>query len=964
MSALRYGTGRGRFVGQSLIYPVPIPLDPRQYFGAAVVGEDGQFYYSNGLEWIVPIEDNEILRPAALVPFSVDERTQLRLTTFRSPAGLEQTGIIFEISANGVDFDGALTRIVPGFGNLYQIEFPEDGFGPGDRVLWRAAYTGTGGAQSNFSVPYTQTFPELISRPAPLTRENAITGTVRITDFESAAIFGYGYAETQTEFYAPNAIPGVEAPLVSVTHTGGAITTVPIPPLEPAQNYLWRARYGGRVNASAPVIYSAWSSPRSFFLGAASLILVYDLTLATARTIHIPLGGGTVNNPLDVTIDWGDGSSERFTTAGIKPHLYAESAGPRVTVTITGRLDWYGTSQSIDQKALVRVENIGFAMGLTSLRGAFRQTTTALEYITPNIPETVTSFEELFYESSCAADLRDMDTRNIETLRRIFFRSDGTGPNCANWDVGRVTDVFQAFANSQMNSPFSLGNWTSLTSMEQMFVQTQGNYYGGRDGRVRFNQPIATWDVSRITSMRLMFGCTANANVGAIGADFNQPIIAWDVRAVQNFEGFMGHLGDPGISQNSHAFNQPLNLWKTSAATNMRRMFALARSFNQDISSWNTANVTTMAGMFRGVSGFHGFNRSLNAWNVSAVTDMSEMFSFCDYNQPLVGWEREGSTLGNVTDMSFMFNGCPFNQPIGNWDVSAVTNFEGMFATGLTNTRTNYFNQDLSNWDVSSATNMSFMFGSLGRGSGQVQPFNNGGSPGINGWDVSAVTNMFAMFGRGHNEGIISQFNQPIGAWNVSNVTDMRSMFDARVSSHVFDQDISSWPLNPNVQLDNFMRDYQSDGSGRQFSEENYSRLLTSWSNRVAQNSGPFIVNTAFDGRAFNTTNYRPASRFTNAADGRAYLVAARGLSVANALDPDADGAYLFNASTGSYVKSDGWFFLKSGPTWTLFDAMSTEQAVGDANHPWDVTSWTGVLPGATILSAGAAWSITGDSPA
>lgn len=339
MSALRYGTGRGRFVGQSLIYPLPIPLDPVEYFGAAVVGEDGQFYYSNGLEWIVPIEDNEILRPSALVPFSVDQRTQLRLTTFRSPAGLEQTGTIFEISSNGVDFDGALMRIIPGFGNAYQMQFPEDGFGPGDRVLWRAAYTGTGGAQSNFSVPYAQTFPDLISRPSPLTRENAITGTVRVTDFESAAIFGYGYGETQTEFYAPDATPGIDAPLITVTQNGGAITTVPIPPLVPAANYLWRSRYGGRLNAAAPVIYSNWSSPRVFFLGAASLILTYDLELATARTIHIPLGGGTVNNPLNVTIDWGDGSSEPFTTAGIKPHTYAEgqaraSPSPSLAVSI------------------------------------------------------------------------------------------------------------------------------------------------------------------------------------------------------------------------------------------------------------------------------------------------------------------------------------------------------------------------------------------------------------------------------------------------------------------------------------------------------------------------------------------------------------------------------------------------------------------------------------------------------
>ena len=956
MSALRYATGRGRFVGQSLIYPVPIPLDPQQYFGAAVVGEDGQFYYSNGLEWLVPIEDNEILRPSALVPFSVDERTQLRLTTFRSPAGLEQTGIIFEISTNGVDFDGALTRIVPGFGNLYQIEFPEDGFGPGDRVLWRAAYTGTGGAQSNFSVPYAQTFPDLISRPAPITRENAITGTVRITDFESAAIFGYGYAETQTAFYAPNATPGVDAPLVTVTHTGGAITTVPIPPLEPAQNYLWRSRYGGRLNASAPVIYSAWSSPRSFFLGAASLILVYDLTLATARTIYIPLGGGTVNNPLDVTIDWGDGSTERFTTPGIKPHLYAEGAGPRVTVTITGRLDWYGTSQAIDQKALVRVENIGFAMGLTSLRGAFRQTTTALDYITPNIPETVTSFEELFYESSCAADLRDMDTRNIETLRRIFFRSDGTGPNCANWDVGRVTDVFQAFANSQMNSPFSLGNWTSLTSMEQMFVQTQGNYYGGRDGRVRFNQPIATWDVSRITSMRLMFGCTASANVGAIGADFNQPINAWDVRAVQSFEGFMGHLGDPGISQNSHAFNQPLNLWNTSAATNMRRMFALARSFNQDISSWNTANVTTMAGMFRGVSGFHGFNRSLNAWNVSAVTDMSEMFSFCDYNQPLGNWD-----VRSVTTMRAMFLSGLFNQPIGGWDVSAVTDMAYMFASASTNQQRAFFDQDIGAWNVSSVTDMEGMFGAVGAGNSQRANFNNGGSATIGAWDASRVTNMRAMFRSGDSNSVNSyhRFNQPIGAWNVANVTTMRDMF--RGCRQSFDQDISQWPLRPaGVDLGDFM----AIDVERAFSEANYSRLLTGWANRVAAMSGPFNAAVLFEARRFNATAYQPGARFPAAPAARAFLTTPRSLSVAGAGVPEADGSYPFEVASSVYLKADGWYFLKTGADWMLYDPDDAPRASGTGTHPWSVASWGGILATATILIAGAAWTIAGDSPA
>jgi len=956
MSILRYATGRGRFVGQSLIYPVPIPLDAAQYFGAAVVGENGQFYYSNGLEWIVPIEDNEILRPSALVPFSVDERTQLRLTTFRSPAGLEQTGIIFEISSNGVDFDGALTRIVSGFGNTYQLEFPEDGFGPGDRVLWRAAYTGTSGAQSNFSVPYAQTFPELISRPTPITRENAITGTVRITDFESASLFGYGYGETQTAFYAPDATPGVDAPLITVTHTSGAITTVPIPPLVPAANYLWRSRYGGRLNASAPMIYSAWSSPRSFFLGAASLILTYDLALATARTIFVPLGGGTINNPLDVMIDWGDGNSERFTTAGIKPHTYAEGSGPRVTVTITGRLDWYGTTQPIDQSGLIRVENIGFAMGLTSLRGAFRQTATALDYITPNIPETVTSFEELFQESVCAADLRDLDTRNITNLRRIFYRSNGIGPNCANWDVGRVTDVFQAFADSQMNSPFSLGNWESLTSMEEMFVQTIGDYYGGRDGRVLFNQPIASWDVSSITNMRLMFGCTARANVGKIGAAFNQPLNGWNVSTVQNFEGFMGHLANPGISQNTHAFNQPLNQWNTSAATNLHRMFALARSFNQDISAWNIANVITTSGMFLGVSGFHGFNRSLNAWDVSSVTDMSEMFANCDYDQPLGAWN-----VAAVTTMQGMFRSGLFNKPIGTWDVSGVTDMAFMFASVSTNAQRAFFDQDIGGWNVSNVITMEAMFGAVGAGAAQRAEFNNGGSPSIVAWDVSNVTNMRAMFrsGDGGSNSPHHRFNQPIGAWDVSRVETLRDMF--RGCRQSFDQDISQWPLRAlGVDLSDFM----AIDVERAFSEANYSRLLTGWANRVATISGPLNVAALFEARRFNTTAYQPGSRFTNAVAGRAFLTTARSLSVAGATTPEANGPYPFNAATSVYLNVDGWYFLKTGPDWTLYDPDDSPQATGTGADPWSVTSWTGLLSTATLLIAGAAWTLIGDTPA
>lgn len=386
----------------------------------------------------------------------------------------------------------------------------------------------------------------------------------------------------------------------------------------------------------------------------------------------------------------------------------------------------------------------------------------------------------------------------------------------------------------------------------------------------------------------------------------------------------MGHLGHPGIIQNTHAFNQPLNHWNTSAATNMARMFALARSFNQDISGWNVANVTTMAGMFRGVAGVHGFNRSINAWDVSAVTDMSEMFSYCDYNQPL-----------------------------GVWNVASVTTMRAMFLSGL-------FDQPIGGWDVSSVTEMAFMFASASTNQ-QRAAFNNGGSPAIGAWDVSSVTNMQAMFRSGDKNSRTPYhlFNQPIGTWNVSSVTTMRDMF--RGCRQSFDQDISQWPLRPaGVDLTDFM----GVDVERAFSEANYSRLLTGWANRIAQSSGPFLVSSTFDGRAFNTTVYQPASRFTNAADARLFLVAPRSVSVSGASTANADGTYILVAATGLYAKANGWYFLQLSATWTLHDAVDAPQASGDADLPWKVANWSGVLSTATLRNAGAARTITGDSPA
>jgi len=262
---------------------------------------------------------------------------------------------------------------------------------------------------------------------------------------------------------------------------------------------------------------------------------------------------------------------------------------------------------------------------------------------------------------------------------------------------------------------------------------------------------------------------------------------------------------------------------------------------------------------------------------------------------------------------------------------------------------------------VSSVTDMEAMFGAIGAGSDQRADFNNGGNAAIGAWDVSSVTTMARMFRSGDSgsRNPYHRFNQPIGAWNVANVTSMRDMF--RGYRQNFDQDISQWPLRPaGVDLADFM----AIDVERAFSEANYSRLLTGWANRVAIMSGPLNVAALFEARRFNTTAYQPGSRFTNAVTGRAFLTTQRSLSVTGASTPEANGVYPFDAAASVYLNADGWYFLKTGPDWILYDPADTPQASGTGTAPWDASTWTGALAAATVLINGAAWTIAGDTPA
>ena len=106
---------------------------------------------------------------------------------------------------------------------------------------------------------------------------------------------------------------------------------------------------------------------------------------------------------------------------------------------------------------------------------------------------------------------------------------------------------------------------------------------------------ISFWDVSTITSMRMLF-------------------------------------------QWKRSFNEDLSRWNVSACTDMEAMFHLASSFTSDLSEWSTGKVKSMEAMFYRAS---SFTSDLSEWIVMEGTDVGRMFHGCPCDDFTPVWEEK-----------------------------------------------------------------------------------------------------------------------------------------------------------------------------------------------------------------------------------------------------------------------------------------------------------------------------------
>jgi surface protein len=306
---------------------------------------------------------------------------------------------------------------------------------------------------------------------------------------------------------------------------------------------------------------------------------------------------------------------------------------------------------NVFNQSLSNWERPGATMGnVTDMSSMFQGASTFNQNIGAWNVSKVTTFASMFngataFNNNGSSDINNWSINTVSnvTMGNMFVNASNFNMPISNWNMTKVNNTAGMFNGTTLfNQP--LANWEragsttgNITNMQSMF-----------QGASAFNQNIGNWNVNKVTIFQQMFQLSgfnnngspdinnwvintiASVNMSSMfnNADaFNQPIGSWNVSKVTNFQ---------SMFQSTFAFNQPIGSWNVSSVTNMSYMFGSTTSFDQPIGSWNVSNVTNMEGMFNGAA---AFNQPIGSWNVSKVTSMNVMFqNALAFNRDIGSW--------------------------------------------------------------------------------------------------------------------------------------------------------------------------------------------------------------------------------------------------------------------------------------------------------------------------------------
>ena len=415
-------------------------------------------------------------------------------------------------------------------------------------------------------------------------------------------------------------------------------------------------------------------------------------------------------------------------------------------------LSAYYFNQNINNWSTSNVTNMSsmFAVGTTALRNMFNNgglagsTDASLNWYVPKC----TNFTSMFaYTSGFNQPIPSLvDTSGVAlptgcSLANMFQNTTKFNRNINTWNVSRVTNMSAMFAGTIFNNGSNSGasdaslNWyvPLCTTFASMFLNAAA-----------FNQPIP--NLVDTSGIALPTGCSLTSmfqnSSATIPTTFNQNLSSWNVSRVTSMNLMFSRTGAALPFNNGSLINDASNTltWYAPNCTTFASMFVFSTGFNQlipflvDTSGVALPTGCSLANMFQNAA---RFNRNLNTWNVSRVTNMTQMFSGTIFNNGDISGNSDASLnwyAPNCTTFSTMFNlATSFNQQIPNLvDTSGVT---GCSLTGMFQQATR-FNQNLNTWNVSRATIMSLVFSG-------ASAFNNGQTGTI---DISGNLNTSSAF--------------------------------------------------------------------------------------------------------------------------------------------------------------------------------------------------------------------------
>lgn len=242
-------------------------------------------------------------------------------------------------------------------------------------------------------------------------------------------------------------------------------------------------------------------------------VLVVDTS--TSPSLKLPLLG-----EVNCTVNWGDGTSNVYTSEGTAQHNYG--GGGIFTVRISGTLTGFGANATtLSRPNYVRCLSFG-EIGLTSLSGAFKDCENLIE-VPSQLPPAVNILTYMFQNATSFNDsnITSWDTSNVQLMTSMFQSATAFNQDIGGWDTSKVQSLASMFFGATaFNQDIGAWDTSAVISMFRTFSSAPN-----------FNQNISSWDTVKVTDMREMF-YFANS--------FYQDLRGWCVGSFQSAPSLFG----------------------------------------------------------------------------------------------------------------------------------------------------------------------------------------------------------------------------------------------------------------------------------------------------------------------------------------------------------------------------------------------------------------------------------------